>query len=53
MKQASVNSSKSNTTNECLIQNALDYAKNTTTVNSDLDGKATTDGYIIYNFVSQ
>ena len=53
VKQASVNSSKSNTTNECLIQNALDYAKNTTTVNSDLDGKATTDGYIIYNFVSQ
>ncbi len=53
VKQATVNSSKSNTTNECIIQNALDYAKNTTIVNSDLDGKVTTDGQIIYTFVSQ
>ncbi len=53
VKSVSVNTSKSTTTNECLINEALDYAKRTTKVSSDLDGKHSNRGYVEYNFVSQ
>lgn len=53
VKNASVNTTKSTTTNECILNNALDYARSTTRVNSDLKGNNTQKGYIIYNFIAQ
>lgn len=53
VKSAKVNKIKSTTTNECILKNALNYAKNTTKVASDLDGNHSSTGYIIYNFISQ
>lgn len=53
VKSVSLNTSKSTTTNECLINEALDYAKRTTKVSSDLKGEHSNRGYVEYNFVSQ
>ena len=53
VKSASVNKSKSTTTDECLIEEALDYAKNTTKVDADISGNLAKSGYIIYNFIKQ
>ena len=53
VKNAKVVSSKSTTTNECILNNALDYAKSTTKVSSDLNGNNSQTGYIIYNFIKQ
>ena len=53
VKSASFNQGKSTTSSECIISKALDYAKRTTKVSSDLKGEHSNKGYIIYNFVSQ
>ena len=53
VRSAKVNSSKSTTTSECIINQALEYAKRTTKVSSDLRGEHSDKGYIIYNFISQ
>ena len=46
---ASYNRSKSNTTNECLIETALKYAKRSK-FNSDFNAKEIQKGYITYDF---
>ncbi len=53
VKSVKINSANTNTTNECILKQALDYAKRTTKVGSDLKGEHSSSGYIIYNFVSQ
>ncbi len=53
VKSVKVNTAKTTTTNECILNQALDYAKRTTKVSSDLKGEHANSGYIIYNFVSQ
>ena len=53
VKSAKVNTSKSTTTNQCILDEALKYARNTTKAGSDLNGQHTNIGYIIYNFIGQ
>ena len=53
VKSVKVNTANTTTTNECILNQALDYAKRTTKVSSDLKGEHANSGYIIYNFVSQ
>ncbi|MEN8839338.1 MAG: hypothetical protein ABF238_02390 [Flavobacteriales bacterium] len=53
VRSVKVNSANTTTTNECILNQALDYAKRTTKVSSDLKGEHANSGYIIYNFVSQ
>jgi len=53
VKSANVNDLKSTTTNQCLIDNALFYAKNHTKAKADLKGGKSSKGYIIYNFIGQ
>ncbi len=53
VKSAKINATNTNTTSECILNQALDYAKRTTKVSSDLKGEHSSSGYIIYNFVSQ
>jgi hypothetical protein len=53
VKSAHVIPSKSSTSNECILNTALKFAKQTTRVSSDLKGSNSQKGYIIYNFISQ
>lgn len=53
VKKATINNSKSTTTNQCLLKNALEYAKDHTKVKADLKGGNSSAGYIIYNFIKQ
>jgi len=46
---ANYNKSKSNTTNECLIETAIKYAKRSK-FNTDFDAKDSQKGYITYDF---
>ena len=50
VRNAEVNSSKSTTTNQCILDNALQYAKETTQASS---GEGMAKGFIIYNFIGQ
>jgi hypothetical protein len=49
---ANYNASRSTSSNECLINEAIKYAKLSST-NQDFNASNSIDGYIIYNFISQ
>ncbi len=53
VKSVKINTANTTTTSECILKQALEYAKKTTKVSSDLKGEHSNSGYIIYNFVSQ
>lgn len=53
VKSANIIPSKSTTANECILNTALKFAKQTTKVSSDLNGSKSQKGYIIYNFIKQ
>ncbi|MEN8927814.1 MAG: hypothetical protein ABF242_10780 [Flavobacteriales bacterium] len=53
VKSAKVNTSKSSTNSDCILNTALRFAKTTTKASSDLSGNNSQAGYIIYNFISQ
>lgn len=49
---AKVNPSKSTTSNDCLVQESIKYAKRTR-VNQDFKGPRSVDGTVEFNFISQ